>query len=150
MKILWKIAKQKIRCYRLPYKVQNTLWEFHKGDCDDFPSVLHGHAMDKRNRKLSLWDGGIYEGTDRTPIAYVSTKEMRKLSADKCFSKFVREARQAYREITHREPPALKWCTVINKTTHRQDVYSIGRIFISKDQKTYFVCTSSIVRKKRR
>lgn len=150
MKIFRKLTKQKSRCYRPLYKVQNTSWEFHKGDCDDFPSVPHGHSREKRNWKLSLWDGGIYEGTDRTPIAYVSAKEMEKLRKDRRFSKFVREARQAYYEITHREPPALKRCTVMNKTTHRQDIYSVGRIFASESQKTYFVYTSSIVPKKRR
>ncbi len=150
MKTLWKIAKLKRLCYRPSYKVQNTLWEFHKGDYDDFPSVPHGHAIDKRNLKLSLWDGGIYEGTDRIPIAYVSAKEMKKLSTDRRFSAFVREARQAYREITYREPPVLKRCTVMNKTTRRQNVYSVGEVFVSKDQKAYFVRTYSIAPKKRR
>ena len=150
MKMLWKITKLKRLCYRPSYKIQNTLWEFHKGDCDDFPSVPHGHAIDKRNLKLSLWDGGIYEGTNRIPIGYVSTKEMKKLSTDRCLSQFVTDARQVYREITHREPPVLKQRITANNIAYRQGIFYGKKIFMSKDQQICLILTSFIMPQKRR
>lgn len=49
--------------YRPNYEMENMKWEFHKYDHDPFPSVPHGHCLNRRDLKLHE-NGDIYQGKD--------------------------------------------------------------------------------------
>lgn len=45
--------------------VDGGKWKFNQYDADFFPSVPHGHLAEKETRKLDVYLGWIYEGTQQ-------------------------------------------------------------------------------------
>ncbi|WP_026658211.1 hypothetical protein [Butyrivibrio sp. AC2005] len=102
--------------FRPQYKIANMMWNFHKYDDDDKPSVPHGHSLDGKY-KLSIWDGTVYEIKDKKLIKVGTAKkaDMKSLNKDKKFTTFVKEEREWYgQEHPYKPLPSLKkglWST---------------------------------------
>ncbi len=85
--------------FRPQYKIANMMWDFHKYDDDDKPSVPHGHSLDGKY-KLSIWDGTVYEIKDKKLIKVGTAKkaDMKSLFDNKKFHAFVDEEQEWYRK----------------------------------------------------
>ena len=78
-------------------KIKGMLWEFHKGDNDDHPSVPHGHSQDG-NYKLELWNGNIYDIKTGKVEYRAKRKEIKKLYNYPGFLDFVKDCRSEYKK----------------------------------------------------
>lgn len=78
-------------------KAKGMLWEFHKGDDDNYPSVPHGHALSGAY-KLQLWNGYIFDVSTGKHVYTAKKKDMIALKKEPGFLEFVEECRKEYRQ----------------------------------------------------
>ena len=95
--------KAKLTMLAPKVRVNGMVWEFHKGDNDDRPSVPHGHSRDGKY-KLQLWNGLIYEIQTGQVKYKAKRKEMTALYNFPGFLDFVNECRAEYQNRN----PAIK------------------------------------------
>lgn len=71
------IKKQLLTEARVP--VSGKIWEFHKTDCDPWPSTPHGHFG---KEKLDPFTGKIYDIITKQHVANLSKSRLKQLQID--------------------------------------------------------------------
>lgn len=102
-----RISSRNRDLYSPSYQIARIKWRFHPHDVDPFPSIPHGHSLDKRGYKLNPFSGDIYKGKE--VVFKLKRKDHEKLNSDERFQKLVIEARRFHEEINNSKARVRAW-----------------------------------------